>query len=266
MLIAQISDTHLLAPDDREPVSGTYERRRGALRAAVRALAALRPHPDVVVHTGDVTHMASEAAYDLAWSMLGEVGVPILPVLGNRDDRRAMRGALARLPQPTGAPQLTLQADGDFLQYTWEHPCCRIVVVDTQFVGAGLGGFCRARAKYLAAALAVKPGAATVVALHHPPVPVPALDEPLQWRQPEGAATITRLVAEAPDVLGVLAGHTHRADRLELAGRPVMTPTCVAPDLRAGPHRPSHAREVMIGLHRVGPNGMTTQVIEVPIG
>src|SRR5215813_9387998 len=63
----QISDSHIGFNKPANPdVSGT-------LRAAVEQINALNPQPDLIIHTGDITHLAKPAEFDTTGEILREL-------------------------------------------------------------------------------------------------------------------------------------------------------------------------------------------------
>lgn len=75
----QISDTHIgfSKPANPDPVA--------TLRETIAKVRALPSPPDLIVHTGDVTHLATPAQFDLAQQLLGELAVPVRLIPGEHD-------------------------------------------------------------------------------------------------------------------------------------------------------------------------------------
>jgi 3',5'-cyclic-AMP phosphodiesterase len=75
----QISDTHIgfSKPANPDPI--------GTLRESIAAIKALPHQPDFVVHTGDVTHLATPEQFDTAQQLLSEIGLPIHLIPGEHD-------------------------------------------------------------------------------------------------------------------------------------------------------------------------------------
>lgn len=75
----QISDTHIgfNKPANPDPLA--------TLRETIAKVKALPEAPDFILHTGDVTHLATPAQFDTAQSLLSELGVPIHFVPGEHD-------------------------------------------------------------------------------------------------------------------------------------------------------------------------------------
>ena len=75
----QISDTHIgfSKPANPDPV--------GTLKETIAKVRALPMQPDFIVHTGDITHLATPEQFDLAKQVLGELGLPVHFVPGEHD-------------------------------------------------------------------------------------------------------------------------------------------------------------------------------------
>ena len=104
MLIAQFSDMHVKARG--ELVFGRLDT-VACLERCVAHVAALRPAPDVVLITGDLTYDGQAAEYATLLEVLGGLASPYFVIPGNHDDRGRMRAAFA----DSGA----LPANGEFL-------------------------------------------------------------------------------------------------------------------------------------------------------
>ena len=127
---------------------------------ALRRVAALRPAPDVVIITGDLTDCGLASEYELLAGMLRRnLSMPVYVVPGNHDRREVL---LASLPG-------TRSMAGGFVQYAVDLPSARIVMLDTVVPGAGHGELCQQRLDWLDRTLAEKPDAPTLIGMHHPP-------------------------------------------------------------------------------------------------
>jgi len=75
----QISDSHMgfNKPANPDPLA--------TLRETIARIRALPIAPSFVLHTGDITHLATPAQFDLAQTVLSEIGVPIYFVPGEHD-------------------------------------------------------------------------------------------------------------------------------------------------------------------------------------
>lgn len=206
MLIAQLTDTHVVAPGTR-----AYQDQvdtNAMLARAVDRLNALDPRPDWVVVTGDLTDHGTPVEYAELVRQLARLELPFHLVIGNHDDRATM---LASLDYPD------LAGVGTFVQYTVEKGPVRLIVLDSTSDVHHMGEFCEERRAWLDARLAEQPGRPTIVALHHPP-----FDCGIAMMDAEGAHWADGLVdtlSRHPNVERVLCGHVHRSIQTLVGGR-----------------------------------------------
>src|SRR5260221_3525091 len=172
MLIAQISDTHILAPGKlyRAPVESvlpTTERVYGefdtaaCLARAVGTLNAAVPRPDITLVTGDLVENGEPAQYEHLVSLLAPLQMPVFVIPGNHDAREPLRDAFG------GAGYLPARG---FLQYTLDDYPLRIVALDTLVPGHHHGMLCAERLGWLDQTPTAPPDRPPVVLIHHPPV------------------------------------------------------------------------------------------------
>lgn len=209
MLIAQLSDLHLI-----DPARGLGF--APALTWTVDLLNRFSRRPDLVLLTGDLADVAEPGAYADLRRLLTPLQAPVIAIPGNHDDRELLRAVFA--------DQDWMPAAG-FIQIGLDLGPLRVLALDSQRVGEVGGELCADRLAWLAHALDAAPGRPTLIALHHPPVPVgmPQLDR-FGFGQ---AAALAALVGRHRQVIGVLAGHMHRALTVQFAG----TVLHVAPSL-----------------------------------
>jgi 3',5'-cyclic-AMP phosphodiesterase len=182
-----------------------------ALAAAVEAVQALRPRPDVVLVSGDLAEHAEDGEYAQVRELLAPIDAPIYVLPGNHDERAALRRHFD-LPG----------ADGEPVQYAAELGPLRLVVLDTTCPGEDPGALDEERLSWLDAELQSASDAPTVLAMHHPPLVtgIPALDAiglPAEDRR-----ALAAVVERHPQVRRLVAGHMHRAITAVLAGRAVL--------------------------------------------
>ena len=92
MLIAQISDTHIMPKG--ELLYGRLDSSMN-LGLAVRQLFQLDTMPDCLLLTGDLTDRGQPAAYDHLREILKPLPMPIYAIPGNHDRRESMRAAFS---------------------------------------------------------------------------------------------------------------------------------------------------------------------------
>jgi 3',5'-cyclic AMP phosphodiesterase CpdA len=75
----QISDTHIGFDKAANPDV------RGTCLASVAKIKALAQPPDLIVHTGDISHLSKDAQFDDARSIMDGIGVPVFYIPGEHD-------------------------------------------------------------------------------------------------------------------------------------------------------------------------------------
>ncbi len=210
--IAHVSDPHLLADTLQY---GVIDTEAGVVRTLER-LARVDPPPQALVFTGDLADRADPAAYarlrELVEPAAAAMGAQVVWVMGNHDERAPYAAGLFDEPldgEVAGSPQDRVH-DVDGL---------RIVALDTSVPGYHHGDLTDAQLAWLSGVLATPAPYGTLLALHHPPIPVPML---------EPAAIIELLdqqrladVLAGTDVRGILGGHFHFSTYSTFAGIPV---------------------------------------------
>lgn len=247
MLLAQISDTHLLAK------GAAAEARADNLACAVRAIAALDPAPVAVLHTGDVTHNGLAEEYALARRLLAPLEPPLFTVPGNRDDRVRLRQAF---PPPAGSG-----SGRGFMQYAADLGPLRIVAADTLHGTSGLGAMEEARLAELLDLLDRDQTKPTLVLIHHPPVVVPELPDPIQFADHAEAHRLNEALASRPSIIATFAGHTHRPGNLTIGRAPIHIMESIAVDLRRWPAPAEHGGRPIVHLHEINGRRVTSRTI-----
>jgi 3',5'-cyclic AMP phosphodiesterase CpdA len=226
MLIAHITDTHVVTPGSRAYRDQVDT--NTMLERAVDRLNALYPRPDCVIITGDLTDHGLLPEYAELTRQLARLEIPYYLVIGNHDHRATMLAAL---------DVEHLRGVGPFVQYTVDHWPVRLIMLDSTSDEHHMGEFCEDRCDWLKAQLAEAPDRPTIVALHHPP-----FDTGITMMDACGAGWadgLAAVLADHPNVLRVLCGHIHRSIQTLVGGRLVSvcpsTAHQVTLDLAAAP-------------------------------
>ncbi|MDH3430364.1 MAG: phosphodiesterase [Gammaproteobacteria bacterium] len=236
MLIAQISDTHILARASEYPAA---QLRADCLRDCVADINLQRP--DAVIFTGDTVQHGQPDEYARLRDLLAPLQAPLYMIPGNRDDKSALRRVFDDIPFPS---------DGEFLHYTVEGHDHRLVAIDSTSPGERKGVFCAERQAWLEKTLSDQPDRATLLFIHHPPFDID--DHYIGgYRRPEEAAALEAVVSRHSQVEAMLCGHVHCPVRRDWAGTLASVMPSVAVDVRKGVDE-AEAREAPIYmLHRL---------------
>ena len=220
MLIAQISDTHILARDSAHP---SRERRENCLRQCIADIN--QQEPDAVIFTGDTVQHGRPDEYAVLRELLSPLEPPLYVVPGNRDDSANLRTAFGDNRYVAGA--------GAFIQYVVEAPSVNLVALDSTLPGERKGVFCERRQEWLDNALSQRPGKPACLFMHHPPFDV---DDHYVggYRHAEDAAALETVVSRHPQVRALFCGHVHWPVDREWAGIEARIMPSVAVDLRHG--------------------------------
>ncbi|MEM7324449.1 MAG: phosphodiesterase [Actinomycetota bacterium] len=195
MLLAQLTDTHILAPDfDGEQYVDNNDR----LAKAIAALNAENVRPEVVLFTGDLTDTGSAVEMALLAELLAPLEIPLLPLPGNHDLRETFRTAF-EMPWATEDSHLGWVAELDDLT---------IVGVDTIIPGEHGGLIDDERLEWLTESLDDTGDRPTAIAMHHPP-----FLSGIHWMDEmglDGRDRFVELVGRYPNLTRIFCGHIHR--------------------------------------------------------
>jgi 3',5'-cyclic AMP phosphodiesterase CpdA len=218
-VILHLSDTHLVA--DGLLYGGVDSGAR--LRALLEQTVASGVEPEALVFTGDLADKGHPEAYARLRGIVEPIaemlGAQLIWVMGNHDDRARLRAGLLGEP-PVEAP----------LYRSYRLGGLRVITLDTSVPGYHHGEICSEQFEWLADQLARPAPEGTILAMHHPPVPMiqelAILTELRQQNLLEAAVRDT-------DVRLILGGHLHFSSSAVFAGIPVSvaSATCYTQDL-----------------------------------
>lgn len=208
LVIAQISDLHIKR--EGELSYGVVDT-AAMLRCCVAHILSVKPHPDLLLVSGDLVDSGSAEEYATLRRLLAPLDLPVYLIPGNHDDRDALRREFADQPW--------LNQCEPFIQYAIEEWPLRIVALDSVIPGEDGGRLCEERLAWLDATLAAAPRKPTLVVMHHPPFRtwIAGMDRH-GLAAPEAFAAV---IARHPQVERIVCGHLHRHIEARLAGVPV---------------------------------------------
>ncbi|CAG8864056.1 3',5'-cyclic adenosine monophosphate phosphodiesterase CpdA [Pseudomonas fluorescens] len=188
--VLQLTDSHLFA-DAQGSLFGLNT--RDSLRHVIAQARREQPRVDLLLATGDVSQDGSEASYAWFRQLTEPLGAQARWLPGNHDDRAAM----ARTAQ--GA---------DLLQEVTDIGRWRIIMLNSQVVGATFGWLAEGQLASLDRALREAPDQHCLIAMHHQPVPIDCA-----WMASIGlrnADALFTVLEGHPQVRALLWGHVHQ--------------------------------------------------------
>jgi len=218
-VVAHVSDTHLRAAGSLQYGAIDTE---ANLEQTIARLGRILPRPDALVFTGDLADTAEPKAYarlrEIVEPAAAEWGAQVVWVMGNHDERAAY--SLGLFDEESEAEQ----------DRVYDVAGLRIVAMDTSVPGYHHGELTDEQLAWLADVLATPAEHGTLLALHHPPIPVPMMRpaEVIELLDQQRLAD----VVEGTDVRGILGGHFHFTSWSTFAGVPVSvaSATCYTSD------------------------------------
>ncbi len=218
-VLLHISDTHLISDGS---LYGAVDA-DGRLGELLGQLKGSGVRPDAIVFTGDLADAGELQAYRKLRAVVepfaAQLGAELVWVMGNHDNRAALRSALLD-EAPSMAPLDGVRMiDG-----------LRIITLDTSVPGHHYGEISASQISWLATQLTTSATHGTILAMHHPPIPsVLDLAVTVELRD---QASLGR-VLKGSDVRAILAGHLHYSTTATFVGVPVSvaSATCYTQDL-----------------------------------
>jgi Icc protein len=218
-LLLHFSDTHFVADgllyggvDGRDRLAQLLE---GIRYSGVR--------PDALIFTGDLTDTGDPYAYealrDVVEPFAAGLDAPVIWLMGNHDNRPALRSVL--LGEPPGETPL---------HRSYRLGGLRVITLDTSVPGQHHGELDDGQLAWLEAELDRPAPEGSILALHHPPIPmVQDLAVLSELRQQDRLAEIVA----GKDIRLILGGHVHFPSASLFAGIPVSvaSSTCYTQDL-----------------------------------
>jgi len=212
MLICQLTDLHVRP---RGMASNRVSETNMLCDRAFRRVAQMRPAPDVVIITGDLTEVGNPAEYTtLARLLKTRLSMPVFVIPGNHDRRENLRAGLT-----------FTSSDPVYIQYAVDDFPVRLVMLDTVVPGAGHGELRPEQLDWLDQTLAAAPDKPTLIGMHHPPFTcgIAHMDS-IALRDPDRFAAV---IARHPQVARIVCGHHHRP----IFGRVAYAIASVAPSV-----------------------------------
>ncbi len=250
MLIAQISDTHITVADD-DP---KFLERIKALESFVRHINGLDKKPDLIMHTGDVTHGGKPEYYQTVKTVMKDLNIPTYFARGNRDIAENL---------VAGLKDFDAEIVEGFLIYSIDGYPVRLIAMDTHHREHNMGTTCSVRLGILDELLKQQPSKPTALFMHHPPFEVTTSKYPFQFDDPALADAFLELISQHKQVAHMFCGHMHRQYAVQLA---TCTASCVPSlpaDNRLGEFEPGQEGKPLYQLHNWNGSAFETTLVSV---
>lgn len=189
--IAQVTDIHMFADENQEllglPTTQSFE-------AVIQRLQRLRPQPDLLLLTGDLSQDGTPESYERVQNLLSPLETPTYWLPGNHDCLGTMQQVLNSAPI---SPRKAFAREG------WN-----FILINSGVPGCVHGHLSPETLDWLDFQLELVGNQPTLVALHHPPFAVNSdwLDSSTLQNPEEFFAVLDR----QPQVKLVLFGHIHQ--------------------------------------------------------
>ncbi len=213
MLIAHITDSHIEIPEIDEA---------GRLNDFERVIDHIKQQeirPDLLVHTGDISHCDHAREYAFAKSAMDKAGLPVAVIPGNKDSRELLAQAFST---PLPFAQKSLEMGG------WT-----LLFLDTLHTGSNLGDYCDERINWLEGQLSQARNPVAIF-MHHPSFIMSNNPYPFQFIDQAPADRFNNLVCGFDNVKGIFCGHAHRNTIGAVGHIAGMTLTAMSLDRRKG--------------------------------
>ena len=254
MLIAQLTDTHITVPQNEN--EDCYVKLE-ALQKCVLEINKLDPLPDVVIHTGDLSHNGRTDEYKLTKSIMDGLMSPYLITAGNRDSTKNLINAFDLSSVECNDQQL--------LQYVSDISGYRLVSVDTSSQNSNLGLLNFSKLAHLDELLRQKQSCPTIIFMHHPPISLTNSEPPEhEYENFKMIKNFAEIVDRHPQIIAFLCGHIHRAFTSHINASPIMVTPPLAKRLYRGAIDHSKMPEIAFRLHSFQENAFKdTTVVTV---
>ena len=254
MLIAQLTDTHITVPQNE---NGDCYVKLEALKKCVLQINKLDPLPDVVIHTGDLSHNGRTDEYKLTKSLMDELKAPYLITAGNRDSTKNLVDAFD-LSSVEYHDQQLLQYGSDIAGY-------RLVSVDTSSQNSNLGLLNFSKLAHLDGLLRQKQSCPTIIFMHHPPINLSSSKTPdHEYENLKMIENFAEIVDRHPQIVACLCGHIHREFSSYINASSIVVIPPLTKRLYRGEFDHSQVPEIAFRLHSFKENAFKdTTVVTV---
>ena len=251
MLVAQISDTHLIAPGS----PGKFcDEKLTALEKCIECINELDTLPDVVIHTGDLSDNGSSEELLLAKKYLDKLAVPYYVTPGNKDCADNLIEVFTE--------QLGDVVMGGPITYLVDDLPIKIASLDTTTSHDNRGLLDFKKIAAIDKVLSNNQDDPVIIFSHHPPFNLSSDNSPrFEFVNKNSIKLFNELVDRHSQIVALFCGHFHRPirKRMGLFDANVAPPVCNLIDYSSIKNAPNHIGNFQ--LHKFGKgHNFTTEV------
>ena len=163
----------------------------------------LKPKPDLVLVTGDITYSGKINEFENAKKLLNKLNAPYFVIPGNHDDRLNLLSAFGKRSCPA-----TFSANNQlFINYVIDDFELRLIAVDSNEKDKPGGEICQTRAAWLDKQLSKNIEKPTILFMHHPPLKLSIIESNIDGFK--GADRLAKVVEKYSNIERILCGHIH---------------------------------------------------------
>lgn len=218
MLVAQISDTHLIVPGDK----GRFcDEKLIALERCVEEINDLNTPPDVVIHTGDLSDNGTHEELFLVKTYLDRLSAPYYLTPGNRDSTVNLMEVFE--------DKLSEVALGAPITYVVDNFPIKLASVDTTTSDDNRGLLDFKKIAAIDEILSMNQDQPVILFSHHPPFNLSSDDLPhFEFVNENSIRLFYELVDRHSQIVALLCGHYHRPvrKRIGLFDASIAPPVC----------------------------------------
>ena len=241
MVIAQISDTHIICPSTGRNKVIVEERIKNLKRCA-NTIRNLDNKPDAIIHTGDISHNGLIEEYKIVIDILNLLNIPILYTPGNRDKRENLKLIFNDF-------EIRNLKDNFFI-YPKEFKGFRLISMDTHCKTSNMGEFTNERLEIFSQILLEKKRMPTAIFMHHPPFDVSETKtKKIEYTSEKLFPKFIEILKKHNNLVGLFCGHIHRNIKRSINGVATYTMPPIALDLSKDKLITHNFRKIQFLLH-----------------
>jgi 3',5'-cyclic AMP phosphodiesterase CpdA len=218
-IVAQLSDTHVVAPGSRYFWIDSARH----LRHALAFVEAMRPRPNAIVLSGDLVNFGRAVEYAHLREILAGVATPWYVIPGNHDNRARFRAAFADRPEVGGEGSVRFAIDTHAVRLIGLDS-----VVPKNYGGIG-GGLDDESLAWLETQLGGDDARPVLVFLHHPPFATGI--RYIDFASFVNGERLWNVLARRRVPVRVVSGHVHSVHAHERDGVLAMSSRSTAPQI-----------------------------------